>query len=169
MNCKNNLIPGREKGSMPACLLKEISHSSDSLFDHLAGHARAKTMVVGRTTAWLRLLSYAHVLFFVSTQTSLQDCKDGLGGVILLEGHSVLLPVFNVTILSRSPCCFSLFFFNWPIEGGWLSLAVTAARVQGSTLVAYKGLLQITGYDINNISLLCGAGVYFELFLLQSP
>lgn len=159
MNCKNNLIPGREKGSMPACLLKEISHSSDSLFDHLAGHARAKTMVVGRTTAWLGLLSYAHVLFFVSTQTSLQDCKDGLGGVILLEGHSVLLPVFNVTTLSRSPCCFSLcfFFFNWPIEGGWLSLAVTAARVQGSTL------------ESPGLSLLCRAGVYFELFLLRSP
>lgn len=91
MNRKNNLILGKENGPMPArggaCLLNKIAHSFDSLFDHVAVHTRAETIVMGRPG----MLSYAYLLFPVLTPTSLQNPKDGLAGVTQLEGHSLFL------------------------------------------------------------------------------
>lgn len=47
-------MPAREE----ACLQDEITCSSDSLSDHLAGETRTETMVVGGATAWLELRRY---------------------------------------------------------------------------------------------------------------
>lgn len=57
------LLPAREE----ACLQDEITCSSDSLSDHLAGETRTETMVVGGATAWLELRRYAYLLFYIWT------------------------------------------------------------------------------------------------------